>query len=537
MRVKARRLARNLVFTLAMLLLTLGVIEGMAHLTHRVLFNQSATSPVDIDRLGRRFGPLWRSPTTGTEQGQQGHVAAVLLHPFYGYVGGRHPAPLDDMPPQERRKGALMVGLFGGSVAKDVVGEFRNALLQHFLELKTGAVPILADLSEGGYHQPQQAVVLANMMANGAQFDVVVLLDGYNEVTGPTQQARSDFHPAFPGLWFSLVSMSAQQAEIVRHLLELRDEEQSLRRQLDTESVLRKSAVFRVVWGFLLARVERRIVLRHQELASPAMTEYRLEKYGPRENYTEDYRRTMGPRFWYDASLLIAGLAERHGAEHYHFIQPNQYVPNSKPFSADELAIFDQAFSQGGEHYSKPVLDGYGQMREYGHLLREHGVHLFDLSWIFQDRPETLYRDFCCHFNKRGNELLAAAMLQRIVGESSLLARPSLEGGGPPASLAESTFDIYHLGNALGYVKAPCSSADTQATFFLHVSPVHEDDLPRHRLQHGFDNLDFQFARVGTVFGDRCVATVPLPNYPVARVRTGQGGHEGAAAWTVEFSP
>ena len=284
--------------------------------------------------------------------------------------------------------------------------------------------------------------------------------------------------------------------------------------------------MFKVIWRFRLARIERRIAFGHHELEAAAVA-WRLEKHGPRARYTEDALRTVGPQLWYEGSRLIAGLAERHGAEYYHFIQPNRHVPNSKPLSADELAMFDGR--DGSPHV---VPEGYRQMRGYGPLLGEDGAHFFDLSWIYQDRAETLYKDFCCHLNKRGNELLADAMLHRIVGRTSHWARASLKREDGHAVRARSVFDVYRLGTALGYAKTPCVPADTQATFFLQVTPVVEADL---HSKHGFDGFDnyFSFAREGTVFGDLCVATVPLPNFPAAKVRTGQ---DGAVPWNVEFS-
>ena len=508
---KARRVVKKFLFWLALLLFNLCVIELLAHVTHHLLFDQGVASSLD--------GLQW-DLAVDSRSGRHGWA---VLHPVYGFVDDWRLAPLNFMPPEGRREGTLIIALMGGSVAGQVVGELRNALFRHFLESGAGVVPVLVDLSGSAFHQPQQAAVLANMMANGTQFDVVVLLDGYNEAAGPAGQATAGLHPAFPIHWSSLVSMSSEQAQIVRQILELRDEERNLRK-LDAESVLGNSAVFRVIWRFRLTRIERRIALGHHELRAAA-GKRGLEKHGPRGRYTEDILPTVGPRLWYESSRLIGGLAERHGAEYYHFIQPNRHVPNSKPLSADELAMFNE-----GDASSWAVPEGYRQMREYGHLLGEHGVHFFDLSWIYQDRPETLYKDYCCHLNKRGNELLANAMLRRIVGRTSHWASSSLEGEGGPAVPVRSVFDVYRLGTALGYAKTPCVPADTQATFILQVTPAVRDDLPP---KHGLDNFDFSFARMGTVFGDLCVATVPLPNYTVAHVKTGQ---DGALPWNVEFS-
>lgn len=516
---------KKMFFSAAMLLLTLAAIELMARLTHHVLFDES-NQPFEVDGLAREFGSSWLPPVAGDEQMHY----RDMLHPFYGYVRGWLRAPLNVMPPRQRNKDAVIVALMGGSVAESVAGELWNALFWHFLESGTGPVPIFLDLGSGGYHQPQQGVVLANMMANGAQFDIVILLDGFNDIIFPYNQGHSGVQPTFPLHWSSLVSMATEQRAIAHRMRALRDEERSLRH--DSESALQRSAVFRVIWRFRLADVERRISAGHHELMAAATMEYGLERHGPRARYTEDYLRTVGARLWYDGSRLIAGLARWHGAEIFHFIQPNQHVPDSKPLSAEELAIFGLP-GTGDDPYSVMVPIGYGQMREYGQRLREQGVHFFDLSWIYQDSPESLYMDSCCHLNKRGNELLAGAMLRRIASETSLLTRPPPQGDTRPAPLARGGFDIHHLGTALGYTKFPCKPSDTEAAIFLHVVPVHEGDLPSYRLKYGFLNMDFDFADRGTVIGDRCVATVPLPHFPVARVRTGQGG---AARWKAEFS-
>ena len=85
-----------------------------------------------------------------------------------------------------------------------------------------------------------------------------------------------------------------------------------------------------------------------------------------------------------------------------------------------------------------------------------------------------------------------------------------------------SGFDVYLSENGLVYVREPCVLADTEAKFFLHLWAVDGNDLPVHRQQYGFDNLDFNFGERGRVFDGRCMAAVVLPEYDIARVRTGQ---------------
>ena len=100
--------------------------------------------------------------------------------------------------------------------------------------------------------------------------------------------------------------------------------------------------------------------------------------------------------------------------------------------------------------------------------------------------------------------------------------------------LARAFYDVYRDGRALTYVREGCPAEDGVARFFLHVEPVDAADLPAHRREHGFDNLDFTLGRSGGRVDGSCVAVARLPGYPIASVRTGQYDDTGQL-WAVEF--
>ena len=98
---------------------------------------------------------------------------------------------------------------------------------------------------------------------------------------------------------------------------------------------------------------------------------------------------------------------------------------------------------------------------------------------------------------------------------------------------ARAAFDIYldKDQRMLTYVKEPCAASDVERPFFLHVAPERTDDLPQDRREFGFDNLDFDFRLRGAVFDGKCAAQVPLPEYAVSSVRTGQWVRGGGELW------
>ena len=95
-----------------------------------------------------------------------------------------------------------------------------------------------------------------------------------------------------------------------------------------------------------------------------------------------------------------------------------------------------------------------------------------------------------------------------------------LQRAGEPT--IRSVFDVYFAKTSLIYMKDSCTQEDESLTFFLHVVPVDVSDLPDSRKRFGLHNLDFLFNTYGGNVGGRCLAQVTLPEYPIAKIFTGQ---------------
>ena len=101
--------------------------------------------------------------------------------------------------------------------------------------------------------------------------------------------------------------------------------------------------------------------------------------------------------------------------------------------------------------------------------------------------------------------------------------------------VARSDFDVYLRDNGLAYIKENCAARDAEARFFLHIVPVDPADMAADWREHGFENLDFQFADHGAYAGDICVATMDLPDYAIERIRTGQFVSGEGQLWSAQF--
>ncbi len=96
-----------------------------------------------------------------------------------------------------------------------------------------------------------------------------------------------------------------------------------------------------------------------------------------------------------------------------------------------------------------------------------------------------------------------------------------------------SEFTVYldAAADRLIFTKNGCRDADVEARFFLHVVPGNYHDLPVSG--YSFHNLDFDFDRHGFRYRGLCVAVRDLPDFPVARLATGQFTPRAGQLWNV----
>ena len=103
--------------------------------------------------------------------------------------------------------------------------------------------------------------------------------------------------------------------------------------------------------------------------------------------------------------------------------------------------------------------------------------------------------------------------------------------------LARSAYDVYLTDGQLVYVQEPCDPLETEHPFRVSVFPERASDLPGEWRERGYERFWFEFYKHGALLEEgACVALFPLPDYPVAAVRTGQYIEGGDDLWEAAFS-
>jgi hypothetical protein len=98
-------------------------------------------------------------------------------------------------------------------------------------------------------------------------------------------------------------------------------------------------------------------------------------------------------------------------------LQPNQYLKGSKPLSEVEKTT---AIDPARYGYFAPMLRFKAEFQ----ALVEKGMTGYDFTEVFKETEDTVYIDRCCHVNDLGNEILAKAVVSRIVSAETRSRRP-----------------------------------------------------------------------------------------------------------------
>jgi len=351
----------------------------------------------------------------------------MVPHPFMGFVynpesprtrakQGRGALPLTEDgffrlpdPPGEGEE--LSVAVFGGSMAAYFAVDGREALARALDAdpALRGKRVRLHSFALGGFKQPQMLAALAYVLALGQRFDVVVELDGFNDValSFVTHKDMGIF-PAYPRDWDSLVRLAPDVDQLRRMgRVDYWQEWRSSVAQRFAKRPWSLSVTAGLVWKSVDRLLGGELLRARTDLARTAAASYGYRERGPVRHYASDGELLADiARTWALSSLQMHRLCAAEGMRYHHFLQPNQYVPGSKPLGEGERAVAYRT----DKDYRLPVEKGYPLLQAEGARLAASGVDFHDLSRLYAGVTAPLYIDDCCHVNQQGNAMMGEAV-------------------------------------------------------------------------------------------------------------------------------
>lgn len=423
-------------------------LELIAYGFYRVKFGDYSREGLQLERVSTirdiRSGPVFTGKPSDRSSVDAQEKSKEIIHPYAGYtVDGRTPTPgcvkqkasdplecqqrilrPEDSPMPKRDADSLNVALLGGSVAVGTVNGATPKLYQTMLSQLPeyqGRKVVLHMLAAGGYRQPQPLMLLNYYQTLGAEYDLVIALDGFNEIAiAGSEYKRHKIHPSFPRSWKFRVS-----GKVSTELIGLQAEKVALenkhvgRANLFSNIIARNSVAFNLLWKVLHSNFIRNVgevslQSQHLQAKDDIPDEFQFEGLGPNYDFSDwENLFAYSATLWANSTLLTHSSAQVHGGRFFHFIQPNQYIEGAKPqMPAVERAVAIAPAGKGG--YGNWYKKGYSYLKKEQDRIRKMGVNSVDLTYLYKDEVGDIYIDSCCHVNSKGSDMIIQAIVDEI---------------------------------------------------------------------------------------------------------------------------
>ena len=361
----------------------------------------------------------------------------VRLHPFFGFIEKPGPdfrpgfkvnnygfmSPYD-YPFKKNKPNQFIIGVFGGSVASNYgVFEVQNKILPRYLKQLPGLQDkefIILSFATGGYKQPQQLLILNYFLALGQELDLVVNIDGFNEVALSNLNNKNQIDLAMPSIQHiapltslanNSLSTKAMQATI--RIKENKTKINEGLKSLQHCSLAACDALTSVYVQNLVNNYRRDVIAFEKERSKNQEDEEGNVMYvNKNKSVLED-----GAAFeqmawnWAKSSIFMHKVLAASKVPYFHVLQPNQYYQTKRVFSDGEKQI---AFNKDTP-YAKAVVIGYPALLKKFPNLQKNNINILNGVKVFDKTKDVVYVDSCCHYNQSGQEIFSNYVGSSIV--------------------------------------------------------------------------------------------------------------------------
>ncbi|MEG5055350.1 MULTISPECIES: hypothetical protein [unclassified Microcoleus] len=368
------------------------------------------------------------------------------LHPLFGYVlkqgaftneklklkvNKQGFFSLYEYPVVKTNKNQVIIGVFGGSVANNfAVAEYVNRRLSN--KLKTyrefaNKEIIVLNFGNGGYKQPQQLLILNYFLALGQELDIVINIDGFNEVALSNLNNKAQVEIGMPSVQHiqPLTGLASNNLspEVMSSIVKINETKKQLKAGIDKLQTCQLALCHAVTSLQVKQLVNnyQQAVLKYDSQVKPSNPDTANSSivYIPKADSVLQDAAAFDKMasMWYQSSIGMNQILSSRKIKYFHFIQPNQYYPTKRAFTAKEKEIAINTESP----YIEGVKKGYPVLLSKVDDLQKAGVNVFSAVNILDNTKETVYKDACCHYNSVGDEVLAnyvSSSIIKVVRES-----------------------------------------------------------------------------------------------------------------------
>lgn len=362
------------------------------------------------------------------------------LHPFFGYVlkqgaftneklklkVNKHGFfSLYEYPFIKTNKKQFIIGVFGGSVANnfavnEYVSQMFSKKLQSYPEFADREIVVL-NFGNGGYKQPQQLLVLNYFLALGQELDLVINIDGFNEVALSNLNNKAQVEIGMPSVQhiqpLTGLANNNLSPEAMSSIVEINETKKQLKAGIDKLQTCQLALCHAITslqvrqlvnsYQQAVVKYDRQVKQSNPDNANSGIV------YIPKADFVLEDAAAFDKiaSMWYESSVTMNQILSSRKIKYFHFIQPNQYYPTKRAFTAKENEIAIDKKSP----YIEGVKKGYPVLLSKVDDLQKTGVNVFSAVNILDNTKETVYKDACCHYNSVGEDVLANYVSSSII--------------------------------------------------------------------------------------------------------------------------
>ena len=351
------------------------------------------------------------------------------FHPFFGFIQNPRPdfrpgfkvnnygfiSPYD-YPFKKFKKNQFVIGIFGGSVASDFsIFQVQNKILPEYLKQVPGLQDkefVILSFATGGYKQPQQLLILNYFLALGQELDLVINIDGFNEVALSNLNNKNQINLAMPSIQHisPLTSLANNSLSVKAMQATIRIKENKTRINEGLESLQHCSlaacdALTSVYVQNLVNNYRKDIIAFEKERSKKQKDDEESVIYiNKNKSILEDSAAFEQMSWnWAKSSIFMHKILSASNVPYFHVLQPNQYYQTKRVFGEAEKRI---AFNKETP-YAKAVELGYPAILGKFPNLQKNNINILNGVKVFDKTKDAVYVDSCCHYNKAGEVIFS----------------------------------------------------------------------------------------------------------------------------------
>lgn len=245
---------------------------------------------------------------------------------------------------------------------------------------------VVLNAAIGGGKQPQQLFKLYYLDLINFEFDIIINLDGFNELALPlSENYQINDHLIYPRNFSRLVATFNSNFDCVN----------------DINKRTKRFLLFPILELYDLYKIRNCHFSLEGENKNTGTRFSDMTNFKKRE-LEKSFKHVK--KIWEKSSEKINDFSKLKKILYIHVIQPNQYLKDSKKLTNKELELLN---------YSK-----YGDLiSQYYHSFNFENINIknnLDLKYIFKNNNNEIYRDYCCHLNNYGMHLISKEIVKKF---------------------------------------------------------------------------------------------------------------------------